>query len=223
MPTAAAPAVSIPSGAFQQRPPALRNLPPARKVPGKVRLVKDLLRVGRWPIDADGRGNVQFWDVTAATLADVAKVFARQKAEGQTRPLQWGHVDPSTGHANADARDVVDYWDALFVDGSTLYGVVYVTEADAEDLTSVQRPISVAVDYRGNVMTPGSVTPVKNALIHVAIVDQGAMPGQGPFVQMGAKLENVSTMEEMFRVAGFQKPGQARRMARNVARGRKPD
>lgn len=197
------PAVSIPSGGFARTPTALKgSLPPARSVPGKVRLVKDLLRPGRWPIGVDAGGNVQFWDVTAATLVDIARVFQKQKAEGQTRPLQWGHVDPSTGNANADPRNVVDYWDCLIVSGQTLWGVIYVTNEDAAMLTSVNRPISVAVDYAGNVLTPGSVAPMKNALLHVALVDQGAMPGQGPFVQMAmprstARPKQISRLEQV--------------------------
>lgn len=179
------PTVSIPSGGFTRTPTAFKGkLPPARSVPGKVRLVKDLLRPGRWPIGVDARGNVQFWDVTAQTMADISRVFRKQKAEGQTRPLQWGHADPSKGTANVEAEKVVDYWDDVIVAGQTLWGVIYVTIEDAEMLTSVNRPISVAVDYQGNVFTPGTVAPMKNALLHVALVDQGAMPGQGPFVQM---------------------------------------
>jgi hypothetical protein len=180
------PAITTATGPFRRDPRTLRMLPPLRSVPGKVRLVKDLLRVGKWPVGSNGAGGVEWWDVDEATLADIARVFTAQKAAGQTRPLQWGHVDPNGGTMNTDARNVIDYWDSLFAEAGTLWGAIYVTDAVAADLTSVARPVSVGVDHRGTILTPGmDVAPVKNALIHVAVVDQGAMPGQGPFVQMG--------------------------------------
>ena len=59
------PAVTTATGPFRRDPRTLRNVPPLRSVPGKVRLVKDLLRVGKWPVGLDPvSGNVEFWDVT---------------------------------------------------------------------------------------------------------------------------------------------------------------
>ena len=184
------PSITSTGEPFRRDATNLRLLPPPKEIPGKVRLVKDLLRVGEWPIGVGADGTIQKWNVDAATLSDISTVFERQKSEGQTRPLQWGHADPKTGHANVDPEKVIDYWDSLFAENDTLWGVVYVKESVAEDLTTVKRPVSVGVDYLGNVLTPGAnPEPVKNALLHVGIVDQGAMPGQGGFIQMAAKLE----------------------------------
>lgn len=188
------PSITSSGVGFRRDATNLRLIPPIKSIPGKVRLVKDLLSVGEWPIGATADGTVQKWTVTQSTLDDIARVFCDQKGQGQTRPLQWKHADTESGVANVDARDVVDYWDELFVEGPTLWGVIYTTEDDAKTLTKVNRPISVGVDYLGNVLTPGTVTPVKNALLHVALVDQGAMPGQGPFVQMAAP-KGTKTMD----------------------------
>lgn len=183
------PSITFSGEGFRRDATNLRRLPPIKSIPGKVRLVKDLLRVGSWPIGVGADGTVQKWDVSEATLGEIEQVFTTQKAEGQTRPLQWGHADPSTGSANVPPEKVIDYWESVWHEDGTLWGEVYVKDDVAEDLKLVKRPISVGVDYLGNILTPGTVTPVKNALLHVGIVDQGAMPGQGGFVQMAAPLE----------------------------------
>jgi hypothetical protein len=183
------PSITFSGEGFRRDATNLRRLPPIKSIPGKVRLVKDLLRVGSWPIGVGADGTVQKWEVSEATLGEIEQVFARQKAEGQTRPLQWGHADPATGTANVSPEKVIDYWESVWHEDGTLWGEVYVKDEVAEDLKTVKRPVSVGVDYLGNILTPGTVTPVKNALLHVGIVDQGAMPGQGGFVQMAASLE----------------------------------
>ena len=108
------PSITSTGGDFRRDATNLRSLPPLKAIPGKVRLVKDLLRVGEWPIGLGADGQIQKWTVTPEVLTDIATVFERQKSEGQTRPLQWGHADPATGNANVEPEKVIDYWDCLF-------------------------------------------------------------------------------------------------------------
>lgn len=206
------PSITYSGDEFRRDATNLRRLPQAKAIPGKVRLVKDLLRVGNWPVGVKENGEIDYWDVTPDVISDVERVFSKQFGEGQKRPLQWKHADLSKGVVNVDAREVVDYWDSVFAEGDTLWGVVYASEKDAEELTRVNRPVSVAIDRGGQILTPGTVEPVKNALIHVALVDQGAMPGQGPFVQMAAPLKEktmdfAALVESINALLNAVKPG----------------
>lgn len=159
---------------------SIPGLPPAQNIPGKIRLVKDCLRVGRYAVGKDAGGTDIFWDCTPQTLADLAANFSRHQSAGIHHPLCWGHG----AGADTDDRDSVVDLANVWSDGQTLWCAVYVTPEQKADLTSKRREVSVRVvkDWMDGV---GRVWDGPQ-LHHVAIVTHAALPAQKPFIELAA-------------------------------------
>ncbi len=122
----------------------------------RTRIVKDVLRVGRWKVGVDADGAPRFWPVTEATLHQIASSFRAARAAGNQFNLCWGHGDPET--KITDARDAIQPIDDLVYDPqtATLWASVYVVPDTARDLQNASRQVSVRVvdswtDGAGNV------------------------------------------------------------------------
>ncbi len=150
-------------------------------MPAKVRLRKDVLKVGRWLTGYTPDGKPTFWTVTRETLDRLARNFASQLAAGYRHPLQWGHCAnvPFGDAATAGITDIKRIWreeDALFAEFE-------VSPEVARTLTAMNRQVSVSVVPRWQTQAGKSWD---ESLTHIAIVDHGAVPGQAPFVQLSA-------------------------------------
>lgn len=164
------------------RPKRLPTLAAAQKKPGYVRVVKDILRTGRWHIGYENDGSKIYWTVTPETLTALEKRFREHRDLGIRHPLCWGHGDPFT--KIVDARDCIADIDQVLVAGNTLWGTFYVPEAQAKDLQTKPRHVSVRVWPK---WTDGRGRDWDMSLLHVAVVDHAVMDGQGPFVEMKLK------------------------------------
>lgn len=160
------------------------GLPAKENRPGRVRIVKDVLRVGTWKWSG---GEATF---SADDLANIVKSFDAQKGEGIRRPLQWDHSDPETNHASTD--QVITYLSDAWVDGDTLWVAAYVTPEVAKELTEEDWPVSVHVVWNSQDQL-GRTWPLQ--LLHVAIVDQPSMPGQQRFAALAAGLPKEGTLD----------------------------
>src|SRR5262245_36833544 len=74
--------------------PACPNLPAPQEAAGRVRIVKDILRTGRWKAGRNVDGTDRFWEVTPDTLSQLADQFSDSRRRGVARNLVWGHGDP---------------------------------------------------------------------------------------------------------------------------------
>ncbi len=165
--------------------PAIPALAPARftraqqladPAAPRTRVVKDVLRTGRWQVGATEQGAPIWWDVTPGTLAQIAANFATAQANGVAVNLCWGHGAP--GSIAVDARDCIAPLDQVLASGDVLWATAYVTPADADRLRNPAMKASVRVmdDFTDGA---GRVYPI--LLLHVAVVDQPVVAGQGPF------------------------------------------
>lgn len=170
------------------------QLPAKENRPGRVRIVKDVLRVGTWKWSG---GEASF---KAEDLAAIAESFAAQKTARILRPLQWDHSDPETNHASTD--QVVTYLSDAWVEGETLWVAAYVTPEEAETLTGDDWPVSVHVVWNSQDQL-GQTWPLQ--LLHVAIVDQPSMPGQARFAALAAGLPKENTLDLEKMIAAFNK------------------
>lgn len=168
---------------FRSPSAAVPNLPPLQAISGRVRLVKDVLRVGRWFV-GDGYGNgpdgeAGYWNCTLADLEAIAARFAEHKAAGLFHPLCWDHSKDGADTSEKDSiADIAEVW----VGCETLWCSVYVDPATKTELTKKRRQVSIStvVDWRDGT---GKVWPGQS-LIHVAVVAHAVVPDQRPFVEM---------------------------------------
>lgn len=155
--------------------------PDAPRQPGApcIRLVKDILRTGCWRIGADSEGAARWWTVTEEMLDQIEASFVAARAAGNEFNLCWGHGDPQTGQV--DARDTLYPLDQVFREGDTLWASVYVDLETATELRKPGRRVSVRI-VENWIDGKGNTFPL--ALVHVALVDQPVMNGQGPFINL---------------------------------------
>lgn len=154
-----------------------------------TRVVKDVLRVGRWKVGykSGNNGKIEpiFWEVTHDVLDGIAENFQLQKANGVHHPLCWGHIQE--GKPDIDPRETIcQIDDAMHVDG-TLWVACYVNPVEATILQNRKRQVSIGAiqdleDGEGRVYPGGS-------LAHVAIVEHPVVPGQKGFIQLSLSSE----------------------------------
>lgn len=143
-----------------------------------TRMVKDVLRVGRWKVGMNGDKPV-LWNVEPATLTTIAHNYLVAQHRGIAMNLTKSHGNLETGIVPTD--DLIRPLDEVVVDGNTLWISTYVTPEEERYLTNTARKVSPYVmsnwiDGLGNVYS--------EMLLHVAVTDQPILPGQGPFVAM---------------------------------------
>lgn len=159
----------------------LARLPKLSPRDGHVRLVKDLLRVGKWHVGDDADGNPRHVEFTAADLDAIESRFNEHKAAGIRHPLTWGHIPP--GANDTDERQSIADIEDVFQENGTLYFTAYMPVASAAELLAKRRECSIGLatdwtDGSGN-HWPGM------SLIHGAVVAHAVVPGQHPFIEMG--------------------------------------
>lgn len=172
----------MPTASLQPDAPTFSRLPALKNTPGKTRLVKDCLKTGKWYLGDSPGGEPLYWDVTPETLDTLERNFAEQMAAGYYHNLQWGHPAPIPGNSE---QLVIEYISDLWREDDTLYFSVYVTPETAEQLQQKHRQVSVRVIPRFH---PAEQYDWSDTLIHVAIVDHGAVPSQIPFRELSASL-----------------------------------
>lgn len=141
-----------------------------------TRLVKDVLKVGRWKVGTD-----ETFDFSADVLRQCAKSHHLLTQAGWECNLCNTHGDPQTGVVHPD--DLISPLDRVVFDeaSQTLWVSTYVTPAQAAKLRQPTAKTSPRVyrDYRD-----GANRLYPFALGHVAVVDQPTLPAQGPFLDM---------------------------------------
>jgi hypothetical protein len=187
-----APATPFLAVGHSLRLPALPSLAPARFKPAeqradptapRTRLVKDVLRVGRWKVGQDAQGQPVWWAVTRTTLGEIARQFQLAQSRGIAQNLVWGHGDPAT--RIVDPRDLIAPLDQVFVEGDTLWVSAYVSPQRARELRNPAHKVSVRVMEN---WSDGAGREYPIMLLHVAVVDQPVLDSQGPFVDLANHL-----------------------------------
>lgn len=184
--------------------------------PTAPRVVKDILRVGKWVVD----GESAEWAVEPKTLSAIVDNFRRFRANGNRCPLIFDHDGGSEGRIG----DVVD----LTVDGETLYATCEIHNAKhlsafgakPGDLTQHEVSVEVSEPF---VDGQGNEYPI--CLTHLAVCLNPVVPGQGPFKRLslrgkktmakkqlateeteGADSFSVDEVKEMLAKAGYSVP-----------------
>lgn len=144
-----------------------------------TRLVKDVLRVGKWKVGEDANGNPVFWNVGKKTLDRIANNVRQAQSRGVALNLGKTHGDAVTKliHPN----DLIAPYDQVIVEGDTLWISVYVTPEQARYLSNPAMKVSPGV-YDNWQDGLGNIYPTQ--LIHVAVTDSPVVTGQGPFVAL---------------------------------------
>jgi hypothetical protein len=181
------PTVQMQVAAFPQLGPPKFSLSQQNENPEAqmTRVVKDVLRVGRWKIGHDEKGTPVFWSVTHETLDEIAENFTAQLANGVEHPLSWGHVQ--RGKSDIDSRDTIAQISDVFHKDGTLYVAAYVSLTQATVLQNSKRQVSIGATTD---LTDGEGrTYPGESLVHVAIVEHPVVPGQGGFIQLSLSSE----------------------------------
>lgn len=156
--------------------PVLSGLTPLDTSRG-VRVVKDVLRVGNW------KAGQSDWIVTEETLKTLANDFLAMSAAGVRSSLYWGSRPDGgpLGQHGVEAKNAIAPIDQVFVQDGVLYCSAYVTDEQAKLLNNPAHQVSVGVQPN---WTDGAHKKYSLALLHVAIVDQPVVTGQGPFLTL---------------------------------------
>lgn len=167
--------VASPQTPFLREAPDLQRLPP-RLRSDRDRLVKDVLRAGRWFV---GERELELTD---ADLAAIEQRFNEHTEAGIIHPLVWGHT-PQGEKDVSESQAVADV-DHVWVDGERLWIGIYVTPETAAKLSEKNRQCSVGLLWNWRDGT-GKVWPGWS-LLHVGIVAHAVVPDQHPFIEMAA-------------------------------------
>lgn len=151
------------------------NIPDANR---PERVVKDILRVGKWKTGFDESGRPVFWDVTPQVLSQIVADFNAMKAHGVGANLGKTHGDDNL---LIHPDDLISPIDELKVAGDTLWMAAYVSPDEAKYLQNPARKVSVGVIPNH---TDGSGHSYKLYLTHVAVTDRPVVAGQGPFMAL---------------------------------------
>lgn len=138
----------------------------------RTRLVKDVLKIGKWSTNAGP------WDVSGRLLATIEKNSRSLIANGTAINLvKTHHPKPAEIHPD----DLIAPIDAVAVIGDTLYVTTYVTASQAEYLRNPARKVSVR---EADSWEDGSGHKYGPVLLHVAVVDLPVVGGQKPFTDL---------------------------------------
>ena len=146
-----------------------------------TRIVKDVLRTGRWLAGTTGGGS-SWWVVTPGTLEQVAKSFRLARGNGVAPNLIYDHGDVKTGQVSG--RDIIAEIDDVRVQGDTLWIAAYVTPAQARQLSLPANKVSVGVDETWH---DGRGRTYRHFLAHVGVVDLPVVDSQGPFLTLSRR------------------------------------
>lgn len=171
-----------------------------------VRVVKEVLPVGKHKAGYDESGNVQYWNVDSPELAQILNDFQAQKTAGETPNLGKTHGDDDL---IIHPDDLIAPIDDMKIVGDSLWMSSYVTPEQAEYLSNPARKTSIAVipnhNYAGKVY--------KRYVAHVAVTDRPAVPGLSTFLALadsGGSMnpELLDAINMLMEAAGLSKLGE---------------
>lgn len=144
----------------------------------RTRLVKDVLRVGKWVVGRESDGKPRFFEFTAEFLRKLAENFTLAKSRGVMFNLCNGHGD-QTG--KVDAEKLIAPIEDVRFDGNTLYASFYVTPEQSVYLSNPARKVSCGIKHD---FIDGAGNQYETQLVHVAVVDNPVIAGQERFVKL---------------------------------------
>lgn len=163
-----------------------------------TRLVKDVLRVGKWLATTSDGGQSE-WVVTRETLQGIANTFRMARQNGVDPNLIWDHGSPLTGLVSG--RDLITSIDDLRVEGDVLWCSLYCTPQQARTLSHPVHKVSIGYEP---VWRDGRGRQYRHFLSHVGVVDLPVVDSQGPFLTLSRRKGNTMPIPRM---------GRARRLA----------
>lgn len=177
-----------PLGHAQPPPPLPRGFAPPRFTPQHqaenpdqpmTRLVKDVIRLGRWKTGTDAMGRPEMWDVTPLELSELAFAHMRSAGRGVAMNLTKSHGNLATGIVPTD--ELICPIDEMIVSNGVLWVSCYVTPEQARYLMNPACKVSPGVwpDWSDGL---GNRYPLR--MLHVAVTDNPVIPGQGPFLAL---------------------------------------
>lgn len=150
-----------------------------------TRLVKDVLRVGRW---RSGQGTQ--WTVTRDTLREIQQNTRAAIGNGNSINLCMTHGGPD---GVVHPLDLVAPIDQVIISGDTLYCSFYVTPKQAEMLRNPAMKVSVRATPK---WTDGASKTYGTMLLHVAVCDLPVMARQDPFRDLATGANSMDPIIE---------------------------
>jgi len=154
----------------------------------RTRIVKDVLRVGKWKVGRDAHGRSLFHDFTAEFIKGLVEQFTLAKSRG----VAFNLCNTHDGREDADKQIAVI--DDLKFDGETLWASFYVTPEQSLYLSNPARKVSVGVakDWEDG---QGNKYPFQ--LEHIAVVGNPVVSGQGRFLLLSNDAEGNMDFAEL--------------------------
>lgn len=149
--------------------------------PGKAltRLIKDVLRVGRWKEGFDAQGRPIFGDYDEPKLTTILNNAVAMIASGHAINVGKSHGDEQL---IIPPDELIAPVDAVKLSNGVLWVSMYVTPAQADYLSNPARKVSAGLysDYpSGDAKIYAGPT-----MLHVAVTDRPVVTGQGPFIAL---------------------------------------
>ena len=143
-----------------------------------TRVIKDVLRVGRWKVGFDESGQAVFWNVTPQVLGALEVTTKARLTSGDAINYGKTHGDDEL---IVPPDELIAPLDDVMVKDGVLWASSYVTPTQADYLANPARKVSVGVleDY-----TAGDGQRYPLALAHVAVTDRPVVTGQGKFLAL---------------------------------------
>lgn len=196
-------------------PGLIPSSPPPEKPGRGKRLVREVVREGRWLIGDDPSADSNYLSITPQMLETLRRLCQERVDAGILVPLQWDHNPDNELHTD-DSQRVIDYFEEFWLEdhehGKSLWAGFY-PGSKTETLAELKTPVSPFIKWNVADGT-GKIWPV--ALVHVALVDLATIPAQNGFVAMAlpetAGLKNVeisAVIEMLNKLLGMIKPGLA--------------
>ena len=145
----------------------------------RTRVLKDVLRTGRWKVGYNQDGTPRFWNVTPSTLQEIKTQYRLARERGVVSNLYWGQPSKGDQH-NVTARDAISPIDDVFIDqsGERMWVTSYVTPEQARELKNPAHKVSVSVHENWE---DGQGQSYPLMLVHTAVVDHPVVGDQKPF------------------------------------------
>lgn len=144
-----------------------------------TRLVKDVLRVGRWKEGFDGRGKPIIGEYTPEKLTTIFNNAVAMLKSGHAVNIGKNHGDDQLTIATDDLISPID---DIRMENGIIWVSTYVTPAQAAYLENPAMKVSAGL-YRDYPSGDGVIYRGPT-MLHVAVTDRPVVTGQGPFVAL---------------------------------------
>lgn len=179
-----------------RQPPKSRFTGPDRLSDGRVRVIKDALRVGTWFVTLPDQSRFE-WKVSPRVLATLELTHKLARRNGVAFNLTASHGDLST--LIVPNNELYAPLDQVVSDGEILWASSYVTPDVARRLANPAMKVSPGVVYN---WMDGRGNQYPMAMVHLAVTDKPVITGQGPFLAMANSQKGKG--KSMFVLAGMQ-------------------